>query len=245
MSEDIEEIVETEFNDIDMDIPKIKLQDITYEYRFKIYVNLKPDGKLDIVTSNPFQPFSAIDFYADLSGTGEEQKRIMSRINEHVQSYKDSGVTDINIYDKNKFPDLKKDWATIFNIGDTDEQEDSDVFVDTARTKIAILFGNEPQSFIDSKENNEYMAYYTAEEYSFDIIENMLLTYPGIKIIDIFTDISINAFDNEFIEAVHDSDKCIQIINDINGYNITQPSKYNVSLNFRAKDCISAVIINE
>lgn len=85
-------------------------------------MNLKPDGKLDIVTSNPFQPFSAIDFYADLSGTEEEQKRIMSRINEHVKSYKDSGVTDINIYDKNKFPDLKKDWDTIFNIGDTDEQ---------------------------------------------------------------------------------------------------------------------------
>ena len=41
MGEDIEEIIETEFNDIDMDIPKIKLQDIPYEYRFKIYVKTK------------------------------------------------------------------------------------------------------------------------------------------------------------------------------------------------------------
>lgn len=211
---------------------------------FRIYVNRKPDGTFEINTSNPFYIFDRVQIYADLSCTGDDYDAIMKEINRYISIYNEAGITDIEVYNKNNFPDLSADWDKIFNNQDEEPvSDDSDIFADTTRSKIAILFGKETKTFRDSKENNEYIAWYTADNYIFDKIRDLLTTYPGIKLIDVYTDIDMNAFDSEFIDAVINDSRFTLIRNDISGYNKTVPNKYAVKLDFIPSNGLTSVII--
>ena len=209
------------------------IQHSGYEYRFKIYVKHKSDGAFDITSSNPFHMFTAIDFYADLSGTEEEQKCIMDKINEYIQTYSSSGITDINVYDKNNFPDLKNDWDTLFSDSEYLENkvipDDSDEYMDTTRTRVAILFNRESDRFFKQKELGVYVAYYTDTEYSFDAIKSILQTY-ALTQIDIYTPENYLGCDsittNDYSE----------ILSDVAVYNATVSTKQKIFVCFITKD---------
>lgn len=209
------------------------IQNTGYEYRFKIYVKHKSDGTFDITSSNPFHMFTAIDFYADLSGTEEEQKCIMDKINEYIQTYNSSGITDINVYDKNNFPDLKNDWDTLFSDSEYLENkvipDDSDEYIDTTRTRVAILFNKESDRFFKQKELGVYVAYYTDTEYSFDAIKNILQTY-ALTQIDIYT--PENYLDYDSITTNDYS----EILSDVAVYNATVSNKQKIVVCFITKD---------
>ena len=197
------------------------IQNTGYEYRFKIYVKHKSDGTFDITSSNPFHMFTAIDFYADLSGTEEEQKCIMDKINEYIQTYSSSGITD-----------LKNDWDTLFSDSEYLENkvipDDSDEYMDTTRTRVAILFNRESDRFFKQKELGVYVAYYTDTEYSFDAIKSILQTY-ALTQIDIYTPenyLGCDSITNDYKE----------IINDVTAYNATVSNRQKIFICFITKD---------
>ena len=106
--------------------------------------------------------------------------------------------------------------------------DDSDEYMDTARTRVAILFNKESDKFFKQKELGVYVAYYTDNEYSFDAIKSILKTYA-------LTQIDIYTLDN-YLEYDSITNDYREIINDVTAYNATVSNKQKIFICFITKD---------